>query len=384
MSRSPDLQGWLELQAVKGLGPITYTRLINQFGSPEAIRRADLPALVATGDLTPALAQSLQQPLSDTTHTQIQREMEAVEAGRFSIVTLTDSHYPARLKTIADPPPLLYVTGQLLERDHHALAIVGARKGSHTGRAFTRQLSGDLASLGFTIVSGLARGIDADAHEGALASAGRTFAILGCGIDQTYPPEHRKLRERIEQNGAVLSEFPMGASPQSFHFPQRNRIISGLSLGVIVTEATSKSGSLITARMALEQNREVFAVPGHVTHPLSQGPHRLIQQGAKLVEKTWDIVEEILPMLEPSFCDQLQTQQHVEASHSSSIELGAEEQDVFDRIPLEPVSLDELISQGSYSSSEMMSIILSLEIKGLIKHIPGLQYVRTISTNQFS
>ena len=376
MSNSPDLQGWLELRAVKGLGPITYARLIDQFGSPEAIRKANLSALVATGALSPALAKSLQQPLSDTTHKQIQREIEAVEAGRFSIVTLTDPQYPARLKTIPDPPPLLYFTGQLLERDQHALAIVGARKGSHPGRAFARKLSGDLAALGFTIVSGLARGIDADAHEGALASGGRTFAILGCGIDQTYPPEHRKLRGRIEQDGAILSEFPMGASPQSFHFPQRNRIISGLSLGVIVTEATSKSGSLITARMALEQSREVFAVPGNVTHPLSQGPHRLIQQGAKLVEKPWDIVEEILPMLEPSFCDQLQTQQHAGVKQSSSIALEPDEQGVFDRIPLEPVSLDELIAQGSYSSSEMMSVLLSLEIKGLIKQIPGLQYVR--------
>jgi DNA processing protein len=168
----------------------------------------------------------------------------------------------------------------------------------------------------------------------------------------------------------------MGTSPQSFHFPQRNRVISGLSLGVIVTEATLKSGSLITARMALEQNREVFAVPGTVTSPLSHGPHRLIQQGAKLVEKPWDIVEEILPMLEPSFRQQLETQHKVGDSHPPAIALGSEEQELFDRIPLEPVLLDELIAQGSYSSSEVMSILLSLEMKGLIKHVPGLQYVR--------
>jgi DNA processing protein len=168
----------------------------------------------------------------------------------------------------------------------------------------------------------------------------------------------------------------MGTSPQSFHFPQRNRVISGLSLGIIVTEATLKSGSLITARMALEQNREVFAVPGNVTHPLSHGPHRLIQQGAKLVEKPWDIVEEILPMLEPSFRKHLETQQNVVKTQPSRVGLGPEEQDIFDRIPLEPVSLDELIAQGSYSYSEMMSVLLSLEMKGLIKQIPGLQYVR--------
>jgi DNA processing protein len=225
-------------------------------------------------------------------------------------------------------------------------------------------------------VSGLARGIDADAHEGALASKGRTVAVLGCGIDQIYPPEHLKLRQRIEQQGAVLSEFPMGTSPQSFHFPQRNRVISGLSLGVVVTEATLKSGSLITARMALDQNREVFAIPGNVTHPLSRGPHRLIQQGAKLVEKSWDIVEEILPMLEPSFRHHLETQHHIGETQIPTVLLGPEEQEMFDRIPFEPVLLDELIAQCSYSSSQVMSLLLSLEIKGLIKQVPGLQYVR--------
>jgi len=376
MNQSSDLQGWLELRAVKGLGPITYTRLINRFGSPEAIRKAHLSELVATGDLSPSLALALQQPLSESTQQHIQREMKAVEAGRFSILTLTDPAYPVRLQTIADPPPILYYTGQLLESDQQALAIVGARKGSHAGRTFTRQLSGDLAALGFTIVSGLARGVDADAHEGALASKGRTVAVLGCGIDQIYPPEHLKLRQRIEQQGVVLSEFPMGTSPQAFHFPQRNRVISGLSLGVIVTEATLKSGSLITARMALEQNREVFAVPGNVTHPLSRGPHRLIQQGAKLVEKPWDIVEEILPMLEPTFRHHLETQHTIGETPPPTIALRPEEQEIFDRIPLEPVLLDELITQGPYSSSEVMSILLSLEIKGLIKQVPGLQYIR--------
>ena len=378
MGTASDFRSWLELRAVKGLGPITYTRLINRFGSPEAIRGASFSALVSTGDLSPSLAASLQRPLSGQTQEQIQREIDAVEAGKFSILTLTDPHYPARLKTIADPPPVLYYTGDLQECDQPALAIVGARKGSHAGRAFTRQLSGDLAALGFTIVSGLARGIDAEAHEGALAVAGRTWAVLGCGIDRTYPSEHNKLRRQIEQQGTVISEFSMGTSPQSYHFPQRNRVISGLSLGVIVAEASLKSGSLITARMAVEQNREVFAVPGNVTHPLSQGPHRLIKQGAKLVETSWDIVEEILPMLEPSFRDQLGRQQNIVESKTASLTIGSDEQAIFNRICLEPVPLDELIAQGSYSSSEVMSILLSLEMKGLIKQIPGLQYVRAI------
>ncbi len=376
MGTSSVLQRWLELRAVKGLGAITFARLINRFGSPEAIHNANLSELVTTGDLSPSLAQALKQPLSPNVQKHIQRELDAVETGKFSILTLSEPQYPHRLKTIADPPPLLYYTGSFQECDQQALAIVGARKGSHAGRAFTRTLSGDLAALGFTIVSGLARGIDADAHQGALTAGGRTLAVLGCGIDRTYPPEHHTLRQQIEQHGTVFSEFPMGTSPQSFHFPQRNRIISGLSLGVIVTEATLKSGSLITARMALEQNREVFAVPGNVAHPLSHGPHGLIQQGAKLVQQPWDIVEEILPMLEPSSRENLERRHNEVETQTIPLVLGPEEQHLFDRIPLEPISLDELITQGSYSSSEVMSILLSLEMKGLIKQVPGLQYVR--------
>lgn len=370
------LQGWLELLAVKGLGPVTYTRLINRFGSPEAIRSSNTHALVSMGEISPSLARALHQPISTDAQDQIAKELQAVQDGRFSILTLVDALYPPRLKTITDPPPLLWCTGQLQDRDQQALAVVGSRKGSHIGRTFTRQLSGDLAALGFTIVSGMARGIDAAAHEGALATSGRTLAVLGCGIDRTYPPEHDPLRQRIEQHGAVLSEFPMGTPPHSYHFPQRNRIISGLSLGVIVTEATSRSGSLITARMALEQNREVFAVPGNVTNTLTRGPHRLIKEGAKLVENPLDVVEEILPMLEPSFREQLEKQQGVLQPQPSAPSLGAEEQHLFHCLSLEPVSLDDLITQCTYSPSEVMSILLSLEIKGLIKQIPGLQYLR--------
>jgi len=370
------LQGWLELLAVKGLGPVTYTRLIKRFGSPESIRASAVRTLVEEGEIPPSLARALQRPLPSEAQEHIAKELEAVQAGRFFILTLADPQYPARLKTITDPPPVLWCTGQLKDSDEHALAIVGSRKGSHLGRTFTRQLSGDLAALGFTIVSGLARGIDAAAHEGALASSGRTLAVLGCGIDRIYPPEHGPLRQRIEQQGAVLSEFPMGTPPHSYHFPQRNRVISGLSLGVIVTEATSRSGSLITARIALEQNREIFAVPGNVTNTLTRGPHHLIKEGAKLVETPLDIVEEILPMLEPSFRDHLEKRQLALQPQPSAPSLGPEEQRLFDCLSLEPVSLDDLIAQGSYAASEVMSILLSLEIKGLIKQIPGLQYLR--------
>ena len=370
------LQEWLELRAVKGLGPRLYTRLLHTFGSPSAIRAASRNDLKAVGEISSSLVHALHQPLPPEVQQQIHQELTAIHAGRFSLVLLTDSNYPPRLKTIPDPPPILAYTGQLLPQDHLALAIVGARKASAPGRAFTQKLSGDLATLGFTIVSGLARGTDGVAHEGAIAASGRTLAVLGCGIDHMYPPEHRSLRKKIEEQGAVLSEFPMGTPPHAYHFPQRNRVISGMALGVIVTEATLKSGSLITARLALEQNREIFAVPGYVQQPLSRGPHLLIKQGAKLVEDVTDILEEIFPILDPDFQEQLKKQQLTNQSHSPYSELGPEEQQILQLFPLDPVSLDELISQGSYSASEVMSILLSLEIKGLIKQIPGLQYLR--------
>ena len=276
---------------------------------------------------------------------------------------------------IPDPPPLLYKTGQLQGADHNAIAIVGSRRGTPAGCAFTRQLSGELAALGFTIVSGLARGIDAAAHEGALEGSGRTVAVLGCGIDRTYPLEHRKLRNQIEANGAVLSEFPPGTAPRGYHFPQRNRLISGQCLGVVVTEAATQSGSLITARLASEQNREVFAVPGALTNTMSRGPHSLIKQGAKLVEGPNDILEELLPQLEDSFRDRISGR--TAPSTPKPPQLEQEEQALYDLISLEPIPTEELISKGCLSPAEVISILLSLEVKGLIRQLPGAQYIRT-------
>ena len=377
MASASTLQEWLELQAVEGLGPKTFVRLLSRFGSPTGIRRASLRDLQTEGEISKNLASALHRPPPSEAQAHIKRELHAVQQGQVRIVTLADPGYPDRLKTIPDPPPVLYMKGQLLPTDDYALAIVGARKCTSAGQAWTRNLSGDLSALGFTITSGLARGIDASAHEAALNGSGRTIAVLGCGIDRVYPPEHTRLRRRIEAQGALLSEFSMGTPPHSFHFPQRNRIISGLSLGVIVTEATLRSGSLITARLALEQNREVFAVPGNITNPLSKGPHALLKQGAKLVEETKDVVEEILPMLEPCFRDRWEIQ-HAETSEQSlKPGLGTEEQQLFDLISLDPIALDDLISQGSFLPSEVMSILLSLEIKGLIKQVRGLQYIRT-------
>ncbi len=378
MSQTSDLQEWLELRAVKGLGPTIFARLLARFGSPSRIRQTSQASLMRDGGISKNLAFAIHQPSTLEVQTHIQNELQAVKEGQLKIITLSDPTYPNRLKTLPDPPPLLYMKGSLLQSDDHALAMVGARNSSVAAREVTRRLSGDLAALGFTIISGLARGIDASAHEGALTvTGGRTIAVLGCGIDRIYPPEHKGLSRRVSTHGALISEFSMGTPPHSFHFPQRNRLISGLSLGVIISQATLKSGSLITARLALEQNREVFAIPGPITDPRSQGPHALIKQGAKLVEETTDVVEEILPMLEPSFRKRWDISHTSPSDHVDNIRLGTEEKQVFNLITSDPVSLDNVISQGPFSPSEVMSILLSLEIKGLIKQITGLQYIRT-------
>jgi DNA processing protein len=274
---------------------------------------------------------------------------------------------------IADPPPLLYITGALTEQDELAVAIVGARRATAAGRVMTEELSHDLAALGVTVVSGLARGVDAAAHRGALAAQGRTIAVLGCGIDQTYPPEHERLRRQIEERGAILSEVPVGAPPHSHHFPRRNRIISGLSLGVIVTEAAINSGSLITARLAAEQGREVFAVPGFVKEATSRGTNALLKEGAALIERAEDVIDAVMPQLEPALRLRLQPYQekNVRGDH-----LGKEEQLVYDALSYEPLTVDDVIVTTGLSVPTVMASLLSLELRQRVRPLPGQRYLR--------
>jgi len=372
------LQAWLWLRSIQGLGSATLTKLVLQFGSPEAVQSASLSELTTQEGVSLAIARAIRQSPDHQFLRESEREIEQWEKGSYTILTIIDPSYPSRLKMISDPPPLLYVTGQLQPADQWAVAIVGSRHGTPAGCAITRQLSGNLAALGFTIVSGLARGIDGAAHQGALAVEGRTVAVLGCGIDRTYPPEHHSLRQQIESHGAILSEFSPGTPVRGPHFPQRNRLISGLCLGVVVTEAALRSGSLITARLALEQNREVFAVPGTISNPMSQGPHSLIKQGATLVEGPEDIVEELRPQLQETFGSERHAgfPQPVEMKHA----IGSEEKSVYDLLSLEPVSLEELIAQDCFSPAELMSILLSLEMKGLVQQLPGSRYIKRTSS----
>ena len=303
----------------------------------------------------------------------IKRELNAIERERVEVLTLLDPTYPARLKMIADPPPLLYITGTLTEQDELAVAIVGARRATAAGRAVTEELSHDLAGAGMTVVSGLARGVDAAAHRGALAAQGRTIAVLGSGIDRTYPPEHERLRRQIEERGAIVSEVPMGAPPHSHHFPRRNRIISGLSLGVIVTEAAVDSGSLITARMAAEQGREVFAVPGFVKENTSRGTNALLKEGAALIERAQDVIDAVMPQLEPALRLRLQPSRE---KREQSDHLGQEEQLVYDALSYDPLTVDDMIIATGLSVSMVVVSLLSLELRQRVTQLPGHRYLR--------
>jgi DNA processing protein len=288
-------------------------------------------------------------------------------------IALDGERYPEVLRAIADPPAVLYCDGQIEPQDRQAVAIVGSRQATPYGLRVTETLARELSGAGFTIVSGFARGIDAAAHRAALEAGGRTIAVLGCGLDVTYPPEHASLREEIAASGAVLTEFPAGTPPKPSHFPQRNRIISGLSLGVVVVEAAEDSGSLITARLALEQGREVFAVPGPFDAPLSRGPHGLIKQGAKLVETADDIIEELLPQIETAGMPK----RRPALSKATEIpNLSPEERLLLDQMSREPLHLDDLTERSGLTPAGVAGILLGLELKDLVRQLPGQRYYR--------
>jgi DNA processing protein len=367
------IRPWLVLRAVTGVGDATMLTLVQKLGSPQSVLDASEETLVQLG-CRHSLAQAIRSGLSANTERQLDRELLALDRLGVTVVAYSDEAYPSRLRTIADPPALLYVSGRMDSADQYAVAIVGARRASHAGRLFTEELSRELASAGFTIVSGLALGIDAAAHRGAIEAHGRTIAVLGCGIERTYPSVHARLRRDIEQRGAVLSELPIGAAPHSYHFPRRNRIISGLSLGVIVTEAALNSGSLITARLAADQGREVFAVPGMVKAETSHGPNALIKEGAKLVESGNDVIDELVSQVDEVFKERLRTRR-VPASHSPR-HFGNEETLVYDALSCEPQSMDAVIRKTGLTVSQVATALLALELKNCVRQLPGNDYLR--------
>lgn len=357
---------WLALARVKGLSCAGFKRVAEHFADPRKVFSASEKELVQVQGLEKRAIQGL---LAFSAWEEIKEELvRAFEAG-VRIVSFTDRTYPPRLRLITDPPPFLYVKGDLKEEDGNCLAVVGSRSASEYGLRITRDLCQGLTSLGFTIVSGMARGIDGAAHEAALEAGGRTVAVLGSGVDVVYPLEHEGLYQQVSQNGAVVSELPMGTPPLSFHFPARNRLISGLSLGVVVVEATEKSGSLITAGLALEQGREVFAVPGEAGASRSRGTHRLIRQGAKLVESVEDIVEEIAPQLR-------ERSRSVTKDRPTSLpaDTSLEAQRIFELVLRGACQIDDLIQASALSPAKVSEILLDLEIRGFLKQSPGKMF----------
>ena len=317
----------------------------------------------------------------------LEAELAKMAAAGVEVLLQTDPRFPERLKQIPYPPPLLFLKGSLLPQDDLALALVGTRAASYYGLKTCRRLAGALALRGVTVVSGLARGIDTAAHQGALENSGRTLAVLGCGLDVVYPPENLKLYEQIPEQGALVSEFPLGTPPEARNFPIRNRIISGLSLGVVVVEAGERSGAGITAQIALDQNREVFAVPGPIDSPTSVGPHRLIQQGAKLVQDVEDIFQE-LPVLKKGQRRLFAPPGRVRETPAA--EGGGPAPDVASTAagpapppedPLlallgsDPLPLEELVRASLLPAPQVLSRLTILELEGLIRELPGKRYV---------
>jgi DNA processing protein len=355
---------WFRLKSTPGVGNLIFKRLIDAFHSPENVFQASRQKLLQVEGLSDRLVTTIKQhPLSEA----VKYEIEKIHQKGIKILTLTDIGYPALLLEIPDPPPCLYVYG-CLSASPENISIVGSRNATQYGLATTQRLGRDLASHGMTIVSGMARGIDTAAHEGALMAQGKTIAVLGSGLENIYPRENEGLFHRIAENGAVISEFPLNAEPEAHHFPMRNRIISGLSLGTVIVEATLRSGSLITARLAAEQNREVFAVPGSINSFKSTGTHTLIKQGAKLVEQTGDIMEEVAHRMGLAA---LEADPDKDGNTDPKPSLSPLEMSVLNALEPYPLQIDDLTRKLGMTSSELSSTLLRLELKGVVQQNPG-------------
>ncbi len=340
--------------------------LVGKFGSAQAVLDASVQELKKTEDVGEKVAHNIKNKV----HWKIaQEQLRTAQERNIRICTFFDKDYPANLKNIYDPPPMIFLAGQIKPEDEKAIAIVGSRKASSYGRLVTEKLVGELASRGITIVSGLARGIDSISHQAALGAEGRTIAVLGSGLDVIYPGENKALAKMIEGSGAVISEFLLGTKPEATNFPKRNRVISGLSLGTVIVEAGPKSGALLTARHALEQNREVFAVPGDIRSQGSKGTNDLIKQGAKLVSSVEDIIDEITQL----------TRDTSKTERANLVEqtLPGEERKIFNLLSGEPYHIDRISKDLGIRTPEALSLLLSLELKGLVKQLPGKVFAKT-------
>lgn len=359
------LKYWLAWNKIPDIGPKRFYKLLEYFGSVENAWQAKSGEISKILNLSSKISSRLFEEKNNIIP---ERELDSVYKYKVNVLTIEDALYPKNLKTIHYPPPVLYFKGTIVKADKNSISIVGSRKATYYGKMVAEKLSKDLTLAGLTIISGMARGIDTAAHKGALSVNGRTIAVFGCGIDHIYPPENRRLAQEMQESGAIISEFPLSTLPERQNFPRRNRIISGLSLGTVVVEAAEKSGALITADFALDQGREVFAIPGNINSPLSDGSHNLIKQGAKLVNNYQDILEEIHIVL-----SQKADEKEMVKENTSLTE---EEKIIYRLITKEPIQIDEIIDTSNLSAGKVSEILLNLELRDLIKEIEGKRFIK--------
>jgi DNA processing protein len=371
-------EAYLALNLLPKIGPIRVRRLLETFGAPERILSASTNELISVPGIGRDMADTIRNWESQIDLTE---ELRRIAKHGVELLTIEDERYPAALREIHDPPHLLYLRGTLLPRDRHAIAVVGSRRITHYGRETARRLSFQLAHAGVTVISGLARGIDTAAHEAALAAEGRTIAVLGSGIGNIYPPENAALAERIATSGAVLSEFPVLYVPDRQSFPLRNRIVSGMSQGILVVEAPARSGSLITANQAMEQGRTVYAVPGPIDRPSSEGCNRLIQDGAKLVIDSRDVLEEMETLFTLDAPAPRNGPKSAEAPMKSTPALESldpVERAILNAIDEGETAIDDVIERANLPISAVSATLLRLEMKRLVKALPGKYFVKLI------
>lgn len=380
MKTVDELKHWITLWRVSGVGPKSFQKLLTNIGDPSTVLSSNLATLTKAG-ISDKLANSVLD--NKTNQETAAPDIEWLNAAEnHHIITLQCPAYPTLLKRISDPPPLLYVHGNLSLLNDPQIAIIGSRNPTQSGINNAYEFAKHLGQTGFCITSGLALGIDGTAHTGALEMNTPTVAIIATGIDRVYPAKHREMAHKIVESGAIVTEFPIGTQPKSGNFPRRNRIISGLSYGTLVVEAAQQSGSLITARLAMEQNREVFAIPGSIHNPLARGCHQLIKQGAKLVETAQDILEEMTTVIDVStFEEDLNTSTHTISKEKAQTtnandESNNDQQIILKAMEFDPISIDQLVLRTGIDTASLSASLLMLELQNQVASNGGGTYTR--------
>lgn len=351
---------WVGFNLIKGIGAVRFKQILDFFGSAETAWSAPTSGFISAG-----LPQRVVENISNIRkQVDLERVMERINNGGIRVMTWLDADYPRRLKEIDQSPPVLYIKGSINVEDDWAVAVVGTRRVTPYGRQVAGEIASYLAQNGITVISGLARGVDAISHQSALRAGGRTIAVLGSGVDVIYPPEHRKLAVEIAEQGALVSDYPVGTSPDGVNFPPRNRIISGLSLATVVVEAGEKSGALITAEFAVEQGREVFAVPGSILAPQSEGTNQLIEQGARPLLKMSEIL------------DSLKLEHIPEKQQTRKLNpINPAEQNLLQHLSSEPLHIDQLCLLTGLAISDVLATLTMMELKGFVTQVGGMNYV---------